>query len=204
MTATARNTAAGRRRQSINTRAEQRVDKELNAELRKVRGKEGMLLRVAEAALSEPSGAVRRVIYPVVGGEKTLKALAAEAAANEARYKARVRTVLRSSYSAHWRRMLSPLLGALELKCNNTAYRPVMDAIDLLKRYLEQPLKEGAFFDLAESVPLAGGGARAVAGGGGGRQGPCRARPVRAVRAGGASGCGAAPGDLGGGGEPVA
>ncbi|WP_217687117.1 DUF4158 domain-containing protein [Streptomyces sp. CAI-85] len=69
----------------INTRAGRKVDKELNAELKKVRGKEGMLLRVAEAALSEPSGTVRRVIYPVVGGEKTLKALAAEAAANEAR-----------------------------------------------------------------------------------------------------------------------
>ncbi|MEV4116235.1 Tn3 family transposase [Nonomuraea sp. NPDC049695] len=140
----------------INTRAERKVEKELGAELKKVRGKEAMLLRVAEAALSEPSGTVRRVIFPVVGGEKTLKALAAEAAANEARYKARVRTVLRSSYSAHWRRMLSPLLRALELKCNNTAYRPVMDAIDLLKRYLEQPLKEGAFFDPAESVPLDG------------------------------------------------
>ncbi|MFD3944886.1 hypothetical protein [Streptomyces sp. NPDC058579] len=85
-----------------------------------------------------------------------VKALAAEAAAKEARYKARVRTVLRSSYSAHWRRMLSPPLGALELKCNNTAYRPVMDAIDLLQRYLDQPLREGAFFDLEESVPLAG------------------------------------------------
>lgn len=140
----------------INTRAERKVEKELGAELKKVRGKEAMLLRVAEAALSEPSGTVRRVIFPVVGGEKTLKALAAEAAVNEARYKARVRTVLRSSYSAHWRRMLSPLLRALELKCNNTAYRPVMDAIDLLKRYLEQPLKEGAFFDPAETVPLEG------------------------------------------------
>ncbi|WP_406314537.1 hypothetical protein OHA77_39700 [Streptosporangium sp. NBC_01639] len=52
----------------------------------------------------------------MVGEEKTLKALAAEAAANEARYKARVRTVLRSSYSAHWRRMLAPLLKALTLK----------------------------------------------------------------------------------------
>ncbi|MFC7826005.1 hypothetical protein [Streptomyces sp. NPDC057375] len=74
----------------INTRAERKVEKELGAELKKVRGKEAMLLRVAEAALSEPSGTVRRVIFPVVGGEKTLKALAAEAAANEARYKARV------------------------------------------------------------------------------------------------------------------
>jgi hypothetical protein len=32
----------------INTRAERKVDKELNAELKKIRGKEGMLLRVAE------------------------------------------------------------------------------------------------------------------------------------------------------------
>ncbi|MFJ2737986.1 MULTISPECIES: hypothetical protein [unclassified Streptomyces] len=96
------------------------------------------------------------MIYPVAGGT-TLKALAAEAAANEARYRARVRTVLRSSYSNHWRRMLSPLLNALELKCNNTAYRPVMDAIDLLKRCLDQPIaKEGAFFDEAEEAPLGG------------------------------------------------
>jgi TnpA family transposase len=139
----------------INTRAEKKVDKELASELKKVRGKESMLLRVAEAALAEPAGTVRKVIYPVVGGELTLKALAAEAAANEARHKARIRTVLRSSYSAHWRRMLSPLLKALTLRCNNTAYRPVMDAIDLLQRYLEQPLKEG-FFDPAETVPLDG------------------------------------------------
>ncbi|WP_411143790.1 DUF4158 domain-containing protein [Streptomyces sp. x-80] len=61
----------------INTRAERKVDKELNAELKKIRGKDAMLLRVAEAALSEPSGTARRVICPVVGGEKTLKALAA-------------------------------------------------------------------------------------------------------------------------------
>ncbi|SFO06956.1 Transposase and inactivated derivatives, TnpA family [Streptomyces sp. cf124] len=140
--------------QKINTRAEKKVEGEFNKELKRVRGKEGILLRLAEAAVAEPGG--RKVIYPVAG-ESTLKALAAEAAANEARYRARVRTVLRSSYSNHWRRMLSPLLNALELKCNNTAYRPVMDAIDLLKRYLDQPIaKEGAFFDEAEKIPLAG------------------------------------------------
>ncbi|MFF6888947.1 Tn3 family transposase [Streptomyces sp. NPDC012421] len=142
--------------QKINTRAEKKVEGEFNKELKRFRGKEGILLRLAEAAVAEPGGTVRKVIYPVAG-ESTLKALAAEAAANEARYRARVRTVLSSSYSNHWRRMLSPLLNALDLKCNNTAYRPVMDAIDLLKRYLDQPIaKEGAFFDEAEKIPLAG------------------------------------------------
>ncbi|GAA2282083.1 hypothetical protein GCM10010145_61690 [Streptomyces ruber] len=142
--------------QEINTRAEKKVEGEFSKERKRVRGKEGILLRLAEAAVAEPGGTVRKVIYPVAG-ESTLKALAAEAAANEARYRARVRTVLRSSYSSHWRRMLSPLLNALELMCDNTAYRPVMDAIDLLKRYLDQPIaKEGAFFDVAEKIPLGG------------------------------------------------
>ncbi|MEU2346857.1 hypothetical protein ABZ601_33655 [Streptomyces sp. NPDC012842] len=143
--------------QKINTRAEKKVEGEFNKELKRVRGKEGILLRLTEAAVAEPGGRVRKVIYPVAG-ESTLKAMAAEAAANEARYRARVRMVLRSSYSNHWRRMLSSLLNALELKCNNTAYRPVMDAIDLLKRYLNQPIaKECAFFDEAEKIPLGGG-----------------------------------------------
>ncbi len=143
--------------QKINTRAEKKVEGEFNKELKRVRGKEGILLRLTEAANAEPGGRVRKVIYPVAG-ESTLKAMAAEAAANEARYRARVRMVLRSSYSNRWRRMLSSLLNALELKCNNTAYRPVMDAIDLLKRYLNQPIaKECAFFDEAEKIPLGGG-----------------------------------------------
>jgi hypothetical protein len=74
------------------------------------------------------------VIFPVAGGEATLRALTIEAAANEMRYKAQVRTVLRSSYSNRWRRMLHPLLSVLVFQCNNTEHRPVMNAVDLLKR----------------------------------------------------------------------
>jgi hypothetical protein len=48
---------------------------------------------------------------------------------------ARVRYQLRGSYSHYYRRMLAPLLAALEFRCNNSAYRPVMDAIDLLARH---------------------------------------------------------------------
>ena len=60
--------------------------------------------------------------------------------------------------SAHrTRRKRRPLLNASELKCNNTAYRPVMDAVGLLKRYPDQPIaKEGACFDEAERIPLSG------------------------------------------------
>jgi TnpA family transposase len=140
----------------INTRAEKRVEREFLKEAHKVRGKEGILFRVAAAAVSDPGGIVRKVIFPVAGGEATLRALTAEAAANELRYKARVRTVLRSSYSNHWRRMLHPLLTVLVFQCNNTEHRPVMDAVDLLKRYLDKPVRDEAYFDAAEQVPIDG------------------------------------------------
>ena len=66
----------------INARAERRVEKQLTAELRKVRGKEGILFKLAEAAVGKPDEVVRRALYPVVE-EKTLMDLIAEAKANE-------------------------------------------------------------------------------------------------------------------------
>jgi len=53
-----------------------------------------------------------------------------------------VRTVLTGSYSHYYRQMLPKLLDALEFRCNNTAYRPVMDAVGLLHRYKDRdPLR---------------------------------------------------------------
>jgi hypothetical protein len=117
--------------QKINARAERRVERQLTAELKKVRGKEGILFRLADAAIGKPDEIVRTALYPVVG-EKTLRDLVAEAEANEKVFKAKVRTTLRSSYSSYYRQMLPPLLNTLGFKCNNTAYRPVMDAMKLL------------------------------------------------------------------------
>jgi hypothetical protein len=77
--------------QKINARAERRVEKQLTAELKKVRGKEGILFRLADAAVGRPEGTVRKVLFPVVG-EKTLRDLVAEAKANEKVFKAKVRT----------------------------------------------------------------------------------------------------------------
>ena len=96
----------------IKARAEKKVERELTADLRRVRGKEGILFRLAEAALEQPDETVRRALYPVVG-EKILRELVAEATANEKVFAARVRTSLRHSYSNHYRRMLPPLLATL-------------------------------------------------------------------------------------------
>ncbi|MFJ7911392.1 DUF4158 domain-containing protein [Kitasatospora sp. NPDC096204] len=138
----------------INARAERRVERQLTAELKKVRGKEGILFRLADAAVGRPEGTVRAVLYPVVG-EKTLRDLVAEAKANEKAFKAKVRTTLRSSYSSYYRQMLPPLLNTLGFKCNNTAYRPVMDALALLAKYADVDGKT-RFYDVGDAVPMDG------------------------------------------------
>ena len=138
----------------INTRAERRVDKAQVAEFRRVNDKENVLFKLADGSLARPDEPVRDVVYPAVG-EQTLKDLVAEAKATESRRKAQVRTVLTGSYSHHYRQMLPKLLDALEFRSNNTAYRPVMDAVELLHRYKD---RDGRFthYERADRVPLDG------------------------------------------------
>ncbi|MFE1935460.1 Tn3 family transposase [Streptomyces sp. NPDC059474] len=138
--------------QKINARAERRVERQLTAELKKVRGKEGILFKLADAAMGQPEETVRTALYPVVG-EKTLRDLVAEAKANQKVFKAKVRTTLRSSYSSYYRQMLR----TLGFRCNNTAYRPVMDALALLEKYAEVDGKT-RFYDAEDAVPMDGVG----------------------------------------------
>jgi hypothetical protein len=49
----------------------------LKTELKKVRGKDGILFKLADAAIGNPDEIVRTALYPVVG-EKTLRDLVAE------------------------------------------------------------------------------------------------------------------------------
>ena len=41
---------------------------------------------------------------------------------------------MRSSYASHYRRMLAPLLSVLEFRSNNAAWRPVLNALDWIRR----------------------------------------------------------------------
>jgi hypothetical protein len=66
----------------INARADRRVERELTEDLRRVRGKEAILFRLAEAAVTHPDDTVRVALFPVVG-EKTLRELVREAKADE-------------------------------------------------------------------------------------------------------------------------
>jgi TnpA family transposase len=113
-------------------KAERRVVEELLADFQAVRGKTGILYRIAEAAAEKPDGIVRDVIYPVAS-EETIEALVKEYRASGTRFKEQVHTVLRGSYGSHYRRMLPKLLEVLDFRSSNTVHRPLLDAIDTIK-----------------------------------------------------------------------
>ncbi len=119
----------------IGARADRKVTDELVNAFKKVTGKENILFAIAEASLGRPDEAVRQVVYPAVtGGEATLRELVHEYKTKGPVYRRTVATTLRASYTNHYRRGLIELLEVLEFHSNNTAHRPVLDALDLIRR----------------------------------------------------------------------
>ena len=136
----------------IDTRAKRKVDAQLLQDFKRVTGKHNILYRLANASLEKPEGTVKEVIYPVVG-EKTLRELVQEMNANGTTYQKQVHTVLRSSYSRHYRRALPQLLSVLEFRSNNDVHRPVIEALKLLKKYAESKQR---YYSLEEKIPIEG------------------------------------------------
>ena len=99
----------------INAHAEQKVVAEFVKDFRRVRGKDTMLAKIAEASLRTPDDSVREVIYPVVGGEATLTDLVNEYRVTGTEHQRQKRKVFKASYTNHYRRGLIRLLGVLEL-----------------------------------------------------------------------------------------
>ena len=120
----------------ISVRAEKHVVKELLSDLQRVHGKTALLCKLAEAALAHPRGIVNEVLYPIVG-EPTLAALVKEYRAQGPTYRHQVHTLVRSSYSHHYRRMVPLMLDALTFRSNNAAYQPVIDALAWLRGHRE-------------------------------------------------------------------
>jgi Domain of unknown function (DUF4158) len=120
----------------IDTTAQHRVEQELLADFRRVTGKTGLLFRVAEASVERPDGIVRDVVFPAVGGERVLRDLVSEYKATGPGYRRKFHQAMRRSYQSHYRRLLPPLLDTLEFRSNNDAHQPIIQAVELLKRYV--------------------------------------------------------------------
>ena len=118
----------------IGARAEVRVTNQLIKEFKRVTGKENLLFRVAEATAEAGDRLVREAVYPVVS-QATLRDLVAEFKSSGPTYQRAVKTTLRGSYTNHYRAGLIKLLAVLQFRSNNTAHRPVLDAVELIGRH---------------------------------------------------------------------
>jgi len=121
-------------------------------DFKRVGGKHNLLYRIANASLDQPEGTVKEVIYPVVS-EQTLKDLVKEFKANGTAYRQKVHTVIRSSYSHHYRRVVPKLLETLEFRSNNDIHRPVIEALELLKKYADSKQR---YYSPDQEVPIEG------------------------------------------------
>ena len=117
----------------IATQSKRSVIKTLSKEIERIHGKEKLLVRIAEAVVARPEDTVREVVFPAVA-EDVLTAIIKEYKA-AGTFERRVHAVLRASYAGHYRRMLSPVLAALEFRSNNLIHRPVLDALAWLRRF---------------------------------------------------------------------
>jgi hypothetical protein len=135
----------------IGATAERRVERELIGTLKRVAGKNILLCQLAETALAHPDGVIREVLFPVVD-EQTLAALVKELKSTGPAYRQQVYTVMRASYSHHYRRVIPALLQALEFRSNNQLHQPVIRALDVITQTVEHAPR---FYD-PEEVPLEG------------------------------------------------
>jgi TnpA family transposase len=134
----------------IDVRAEKKVEKEYIAEYKRVVNKEGVLCRIAEAAVEHPDGTVRDVVFPVAS-EELLREVIKEYKAKSPEFRQKVHKIMRASYSHHYRRMLPELLEILEFRSNNELFRPVIVALQLVKDYVRSPRQ---FYPEDETIPI--------------------------------------------------
>jgi hypothetical protein len=120
----------------ITVRAEKKVVKELLQDVHHVHGKTTLLYKLAEAAITQPDGTVRAVVFPVVG-EETLHHLVHESRTKGPGYRSHVHRLVRRSYSHHYRQMMPHLLEALTFRSNNALHRPVIEAFTWLQTHRE-------------------------------------------------------------------
>jgi hypothetical protein len=135
----------------IGATAERRVERELIGELKRVAGKNTLLYQLADTALAHPDGIIREVLFPVVD-EQTLADLVKEFQATGPAYRRQVSTVMRASYSHHYRRVIPTLLQTLEFRSNNEMHQPVMRALEVIK---QSAAGAPRFYD-PEEIPLDG------------------------------------------------
>jgi Tn3 transposase DDE domain len=92
---------------------------------------------------------VRDTVSPVAP-QQVLRDLVAEFKTSGPTYQRTVKATLKGSYTNHYRAGLIKLLSVLEFGSNNSAHRPVLDALELVGRHASGALR---YYPVEETIP---------------------------------------------------
>jgi hypothetical protein len=135
------------------SRTRRKVKKELAESTNYVRDKNKILLKIAKAVVENPEAKTCDIIYPIAD-EKKLKNLIKELenkSDNVLNKKSYIN--MRSSYQRHYRRILPDIMNALKFYSSNDNYKPIIEAIELINKYLDSSSKH---YSTDENVPIEG------------------------------------------------
>lgn len=119
-------------------------------------GKENILFSIAAAAAGKAQGIVEEVVYPDAGGLEVLLDLVREFESKGPTYRQARQRSFKASYTNHYRAGLIQILEALEFRSNNTAHRPVLEALELIKQYKAEHSPTTLYYHRGEHVPVDG------------------------------------------------
>ncbi|MGH3224836.1 MAG: Tn3 family transposase [Streptosporangiaceae bacterium] len=141
----------------INARAETKTREQFVSDIaKKVTGKENILFSIAAAAVGKPQGIVEEAVYPAAGGLEVLLDLVREFESKGPTYRQARQRSFKASYTNHYRAGLIQILEALEFRSNNTVHRPVLEALELIKRYKAEHSPATLYYVRGEHVPVDG------------------------------------------------
>ncbi|MEO0373919.1 MAG: Tn3 family transposase [Cyanobacteria bacterium P01_A01_bin.17] len=125
----------------LESRCRKRASAEVIATTEVTNSHDKLLYQIALAALSEPDGLVKDVIYPVAN-EDRLEQLVDTLGTDGGTFCDRLFERLRSAYTHYYRRLLPLILTSIEFCSDNAALKPLLAAIELLKSYADKPRQE--------------------------------------------------------------
>ncbi|KGL39229.1 hypothetical protein EP58_14715, partial [Listeria newyorkensis] len=134
----------------IDGRAEKKVKMELILEVKKVFGKNKILVHLLESALQNPNGIIKDTLFSVASPE-IVGDIVKELKYKNSIYQEKVHWRIRNSYSSSYRSAVTNILQTLQFKSNNHRYQPVIQAIDLLRQY---HTSKQITFSPSEDIPL--------------------------------------------------
>jgi len=137
---------------NVEKKADKTLEKEVVSNIRQLHGKGLMLYKMAVASRRRPRGKVCDVIFPEVG-ENTLDRIIEdwEQRGNVGDFDVTRAKTMRKKYAFSCRGDLKPILDTLVFRSNSQSYKPLLHAIDLVRRYWST---NHTYYPSNESVPV--------------------------------------------------